>query len=222
MTKIIVFTAAILLAATCLYAQPGDVNIEGKLGVGTTTPQTRVDVNGAIKIGDTTLQCNATTEGALKYTNSTLSICIQNNWESVLLSNDGFDLVNGIHSSSQCENIGGTVVSDNGNDFCKFTTQTGTCPSGWAQYNNWSATSSNSCNWTTGNTCYYNGQSNQCAIGGGPLSCTTGSHGFENTSKETCAVTAVIGCLDNGYQYCSITGTTPLTCYADITEIGCY
>ena len=54
-----------------------------------------------------------------------------------------FDLVYGIHSSEQCTNLGGTVVSDGEDKMCKF--NGASCQPGWSQFKDWSTTASGSC-----------------------------------------------------------------------------
>lgn len=48
MKKVLALLAVFLLAATNLYAGNGDLIVNGKLGVGTTTPGNKLDVNGGI------------------------------------------------------------------------------------------------------------------------------------------------------------------------------
>jgi hypothetical protein len=47
--KIVVLLTGILLITINLYAEPGDVFVEGKLGVGTVDPSERLDVDGYVK-----------------------------------------------------------------------------------------------------------------------------------------------------------------------------
>lgn len=45
------------------------------------------------------------------------------------------DLAFGQHSSAQCTNLGGEMVTDGADKFCRFTLSA--CPSGWAQFKSW-------------------------------------------------------------------------------------
>lgn len=118
--------------------------------------------------------------------------------DALIAGSDGttLDLVYGIHSSDQCTNLGGSVVSDSsGNDFCRFSQSY--CPSGWSQYNKWTTTSSKTC--SSGWSC----------------ECTTGSHSWSSTNRETCSYPDADKCYD------TFSGNY-LTCYANIDSIGCY
>ena len=103
-----------------------------------------------------------------------------------------FDLVYGLHSSKQCTNLGGTVVSSGADKFCRF--DGASCKTGWTQYGSWSTTSAHYCKlYTSGGGAYY--------------PCTTGSHAWANQVQETCGPGPGFG---------------GLACYATITQIGCY
>jgi hypothetical protein len=77
--KILVLLIGILLIAINLYAEPGDVFVEGKLGVGTTTPNARLEVNGDIKIGDTSDICDAGEEGTIRFAGTDFSAVWEEN-----------------------------------------------------------------------------------------------------------------------------------------------
>ena len=123
------------------------------------------------------------------------------------------DLVYGQHSSDQCTALSGTVQTDGSDKFCRF--NQANCPTGWAQFKEWSATSARTCS-TSGCTskCGENG----CCCDGNRRQCTTGSHSFSNVAMETCiydkskcvAFSPCGGCLN------------PSTCYATYTARGCY
>ena len=84
-------------------------------------------------------------------------------------------LINSIHTESQCNIIGGDVVTVESNiKICKFYNSQ-TCPSGWTQYNNWSKTEVNTVSYQMGTT------ETIC-------SCTTGSHVWSNTAREKCSI----------------------------------
>lgn len=116
------------------------------------------------------------------------------------------NLVNKQHTEDQCTAIGGTVVSSGTNTFCKFS---GGCPAGWAQYLQWSATTSVYCADTTGIGCLTDYQG-----------CTTGSHVWSSTAIETCLYalyTQKFSC-DNGKTIYD----GQATCTATLVAMGCY
>lgn len=47
---VLLLVAAFLLAGTTIYAASGDLIVNGKIGVGTTTPGTKVDVVGDVQV----------------------------------------------------------------------------------------------------------------------------------------------------------------------------
>ena len=108
----------------------------------------------------------------------------------------GFDLVNGQHSSSQCTDLGGTVVDD-GTGILMCRLSGASCPTGWARYNYWGTT-----------------QATTCTGAGGTCACTTSGHYWaDNANVETCTFYRSLGksgCFN------------PETCTATKTEIGCY
>ena len=69
---------------------------------------------------------------------------VASSWSQVacgtVLTSDGTPLlVIGAHTTKQCTDAGGTVVSDGSSSFCRF--DSASCPAGspnWVQYSNWS------------------------------------------------------------------------------------
>lgn len=115
------------------------------------------------------------------------------------------------HTKSQCTDGAdtvpgtaddGTVINDSGRYFCKFATATDACPAGWLQYKTFSTTISRTCN-----------DNGYCS--GSGKTCTTTLHPWSDAAQETCGYAS---------HYTNWTGChgTSHTCYADITEIGCY
>ena len=84
---------------------------------------------------------------------------------------------------------------------CVICRQSGsTCGSGWAQYGNWSSTSSASCY-------------PSCGHKGGTHECTTGGHTFSNKARETCTHKYHKNCPNNNHK--------TATCRAWVTQVGC-
>jgi hypothetical protein len=52
----------------------------GNIGIGTTTPQARLDVNGGIRVGNDTTNCTSSNVGTLRYNNGGLQVCTASGW----------------------------------------------------------------------------------------------------------------------------------------------
>lgn len=115
------------------------------------------------------------------------------------------DLFNGLHSSQQCENLGGEVMTDGeDNRFCRLNSNS--CPSGWSQYENWRTASSQTCQ-ATGPWC---------------SPCTTGSSPWSNSSSiPTCEYVPFQRDRGTGNGM-ECVWSDRITCSATITQIGCY
>lgn len=207
-----------------------DAKMIGRLSAGYSLPEVRsyaraikdraIDVDGkgnvrfSGNIGDV-LAKNVQVEG---------DVCLSNGrCLSELLNR----LVFGNHSETDCKSAGGTVVYESGSSmgFCKLSASS--CPSGWTQYKNWSATvAANPCSCTcTGSGCCsgtytatrtygcYNSTQFYHVPGGYPVTCT--SHTWSNTPVESVYAGAIGG-------YCACHDCC--TCYinATVTDIGCY
>jgi hypothetical protein len=63
-------------------------NTNGRLGIGTTSPQAKLDVAGEVRIGNTSLACSGTTEGAQRYnsTSHNMEVCNGTAWLSLVAS----------------------------------------------------------------------------------------------------------------------------------------
>lgn len=144
---------------------------------------------GSRPVGDNGWQC--------------MSIACNSNRVYVRCAGSPDYIYNKNHVVSDCTSAGGTTINDGTNIFCKFASSS--CPSGWTQYANYST--------TTANTCVGQNTSSKCS---GATSCTTGSHGFNNTIAETCSYNST------QYSFWTGCGTSALTCKATVAEVGCY
>jgi hypothetical protein len=52
----------------------------GNVGIGTTTPQARLDVNGGIRVGNEDTNCTSSNIGTLRYNNGGLQVCRAEGW----------------------------------------------------------------------------------------------------------------------------------------------
>jgi len=104
-------------------------------------------------------------------------------------------LVNGQHTEAQCTALGGTVIVDGSNRFCRF--NQASCPAGWAAFQQWST-------FTAGNV------SGTCQRDGSPQSYTA----FCNASRAWANAGAPSGFTSQCGQL--------LTCTPPRTQIGCY
>jgi hypothetical protein len=230
------------------------------VGVGTFSPSQKLEVNGSgLFSGDvcngggkclssifqtnviagTNPTCPAGQTAIMKAYNGTWYIASQpTTWTQVtcgiVMSSDGTPLlVNSQHSTGNCTNAGGTVVSGSGNNMCRFNSSS--CPAGWVKYLNWSTTAATQLSITGSTTCP------QAPNPAGYPACNTatGSHSWNNIaveSKTPCVRVACnyagggcsSVCYDNSIPRCFIEGSTAgvVDCggigYASITQIGCY
>jgi len=56
----------------------------GNIGIGTATPQARLDVNGGIRLGNDTSSCTSSNIGTLRYNNGGLQLCRADGWANNL------------------------------------------------------------------------------------------------------------------------------------------
>jgi hypothetical protein len=125
-------------------------------------------------------------------------------WNCIAIAGSGgggaptMDLVNIQHSSAQCTAIGGTVITDGANKFCRF--NGASCPSGWTAYLNWSTYTAKTCN----GGCY-----------GG---CTAAARAWGNAGAPACTY---YNSDYNSNDNCTYTSGA-LTCSANRSQIGCY
>jgi len=92
-----------------------------RLGIGTNTPTSALDVKGSITVSEDVC---ITGGGCL----SSLKAAIAST-----------ALINGLHSSGNCNDAGGTVVASGQiGDQCRF--NAATCPTGWTRFRLWSTT----------------------------------------------------------------------------------
>ena len=132
------------------------------------------------------------------------------------------DLYLGQHSSTQCTDAGGSVVIISGDKYCKFSGSS--CGGGFTPRSNLTKTSAKTCN---GTYCYSSSCIEVCDTTK-PDSCVTSYHSFAIHTRETCSykitnVTDTTDEIKDGVyvttEHCTDSNHT---CYANITEIGCY
>ncbi|MCH8520239.1 MAG: hypothetical protein LAT82_05800, partial [Nanoarchaeota archaeon] len=198
----------------------------GNVGIGIMDPQSKLHVGGNVNFdGNLEMNGNRITGVSNPIQNtdavnkvyvdsnfvSTPPLCNEDNqalgwdgsnWVCNTIESSGgggteFDLVNGLHSSTQCENLGGEVITDSeDNLFCRF--DQNSCPSGWAQYEDWSSVTSVYC-------------ASDCG------QCNTGGHSWSSTPIPSCWYRGYLG----GEDSCGSVQNN-LFCSSIVTQIGCY
>jgi len=170
-------------------ATTGLVVAYGNVGIGTTSPSQKLEVKGSILATEDV--CNSA-----GYCLSQMAALIGSQL-----------LVNFNHTYKNCTDAGGTVTPiDVAFPLCRFI-NAASCPSSWAQYKNWSATTANiSPNGCLGCATY------SCA-------CNTGSHTWYNAPVESCNWAWYYSCC---YNCCCRSTSWYATIYATVIEIGCY
>jgi hypothetical protein len=131
--------------------------------------------------------------------------------------NNPLPLVNSVHTEASCVAAGGEVVaSDVSYSQCRFNASS--CPSGWTWYNNWSTTS-------TGASCGALTSRPPCITCGSV--CTPIGHAWSTEGRNSCAASSSTpyNCGAGGSCSecsCCQCPSSPITCYANLIQVGCY
>ena len=91
----------------------------GSVGIGTTSPQAKLDVDGGIKVGNDT-NCNPQKAGTMMYNSGSVQYCNGSGWQTMGggISYTYYCFSSNIYGTPVCTNAGGTQ---------------GYCPSGYTQ-----------------------------------------------------------------------------------------
>ena len=182
---------------TQFFSVPISAIFDGNVGIGTASPQAKLDVAGKIKVGDDSV---SPTAGVIRWTGSDFEGYDGSAWKS-LTSGDTTIITSDV---TDCNNNGGSWVEAQG--LC-YLPAAGGCPSGWIQKENYSTTQNKTC--IDYNTCVdYLGMS-------GISACDTGSHFRINKALESC------GYMAHNYGYVEYCHDDYATCTNSQTEVGC-
>ncbi|WP_413612346.1 beta strand repeat-containing protein [Bdellovibrio sp. HCB-110] len=73
----------------------------GKVGIGTTTPATKLDVGGAVRVGTDATSCAAGIAGAIRYNGGNVEYCNGTAWTALAASGSGITSLNGLVANTQ-------------------------------------------------------------------------------------------------------------------------
>jgi hypothetical protein len=81
----LLFILGLLFIGTNAFAVDGDLIVNGQVGVGTTTPASKLDVNGDVRVGNSSASCTSSIEGAIRYnaTSKAMEYCNGTTWAEI-------------------------------------------------------------------------------------------------------------------------------------------
>jgi len=187
---VMILLSLTLIASTYINPMTGRGHDYNELGPGT------IEVDFMISGGD----LNVTDIDLMKLNNSRNLTSLN----EILCELDGAyctQLVNGIHGTSDCIKLGGSLYQDPidpiGTYFCRLSADG--CPSGWTQYKSWIRTTRSSC-------CGNNGAcSSSC--------CNSKSQDWADQVRDKCTYRSGLSVT----SWC-----TKRDCRSTIREVGCY
>lgn len=102
-------TNAVTFSGVVNFPGTGIWNATGKVGIGTSTPRSKLEVVGGLQIGADAVTCDGTKSGTLRYNASNIEFCNGTLWQAFGVSGAGITNINGATVGSQTFATPGTT-----------------------------------------------------------------------------------------------------------------